>query len=56
MTQVPNPQFPFLGVHLTPRMDGSVWVGPNAVLAFSRQGYSYTDFSWRDFKEMMCFR
>ncbi|XP_064402645.1 L-2-hydroxyglutarate dehydrogenase, mitochondrial-like [Halichondria panicea] len=52
---VPNPQFPFLGVHFTPRMDGSVWVGPNAVLAFSREGYSYTDISWTDLKEMLCF-
>ncbi|KAB5582213.1 hypothetical protein PHYPO_G00184550 [Pangasianodon hypophthalmus] len=33
---VPDPRFPFLGVHFTPRMDGSVWLGPNAVLAFKR--------------------
>ncbi|XP_051819419.1 L-2-hydroxyglutarate dehydrogenase, mitochondrial [Antechinus flavipes] len=45
---VPNPRFPFLGVHFTPRMDGSVWVGPNAVLAFKREGYSPLDFSFRD--------
>lgn len=36
---VPDPRFPFLGVHFTPRMDGSVWLGPNAVLAFAREGY-----------------
>lgn len=36
---VPDPRFPFLGVHFTPRMDGSVWLGPNAVLAFKREGY-----------------
>ena len=36
---VPNPKLPFLGVHFTPRMDGSVWLGPNAVLAFKREGY-----------------
>ena len=36
---VPDPAFPFLGVHFTPRMDGSVWLGPNAVLAFAREGY-----------------
>ena len=36
---VPNPNFPFLGVHFTPRLDGSVWIGPNAVLAFKREGY-----------------
>ncbi|CAO1307970.1 unnamed protein product [Diamesa serratosioi] len=39
---VPDPRFPFLGVHFTPRMDGSVWLGPNAVLAFKREGYSWT--------------
>jgi L-2-hydroxyglutarate oxidase LhgO len=38
---VPDPQFPFLGVHFTPRMDGSIWLGPNAVLAFAREGYSF---------------
>ena len=37
---VPDPRFPFLGVHFTPRMDGSVWLGPNAVPAFRREGYS----------------
>jgi L-2-hydroxyglutarate oxidase LhgO/3-mercaptopyruvate sulfurtransferase SseA len=38
---VPDPAFPFLGVHFTPRMDGSVWLGPNAVLAFAREGYKF---------------
>jgi 2-hydroxyglutarate dehydrogenase len=38
---VPDPQFPFLGVHFTPRMDGSIWLGPNAVPAFAREGYSF---------------
>jgi L-2-hydroxyglutarate oxidase LhgO len=38
---VPDPQFPFLGVHFTPRMNGDVWLGPNAVLAFAREGYSF---------------
>jgi len=38
---VPDPNFPFLGVHFTPRMDGSVWLGPNAVPAFAREGYSF---------------
>jgi L-2-hydroxyglutarate oxidase len=37
---VPDPTFPFLGVHATVRLDGSVWLGPNAVLAFARDGYS----------------
>jgi len=40
---VPDPRFPFLGVHFTPRMDGSVWLGPNAVLAFKREGYKWND-------------
>ncbi|XP_073729568.1 L-2-hydroxyglutarate dehydrogenase, mitochondrial isoform X2 [Misgurnus anguillicaudatus] len=46
---VPNPRFPFLGVHFTPRMDGSVWLGPNAVLAFKREGYKLFDFNAQDF-------
>ena len=36
---VPDPGFPFLGVHTTKRLDGSMWLGPNAVLAFARDGY-----------------
>ena len=38
---VPDPAFPFLGVHFTPRMDGTIWLGPNAVLAFAREGYNF---------------
>jgi len=45
---VPNPQLPFLDVHLTPRIDGSVEAGPNAVLATKREGYSWRDFSISD--------
>ncbi|CAF1378350.1 unnamed protein product [Adineta ricciae] len=45
---VPDPKFPFLGVHFTPRMDGSVWLGPNAVLSMKREGYGLLDFSPRD--------
>ncbi|MEY4385514.1 MAG: L-2-hydroxyglutarate oxidase [Verrucomicrobiota bacterium] len=45
---VPNPDFPFLGVHFTKMIDGSVHAGPNAVLAFKREGYYKTDFSLRD--------
>lgn len=45
---VPNPDFPFLGVHFTKMIDGSVHAGPNAVLAFKREGYYKTDFSARD--------
>eukprot|EP00116_Pleurobrachia_bachei_P005397 sb/3465659/ len=83
---VPNPNFPFLGVHFTPRMDGAIWLdglttylaklpspvpqcsglsksliilvhsGPNAVLAGSREGYSWTDVRPRDLVEMATFR
>jgi L-2-hydroxyglutarate oxidase len=42
---VPDPRFPFLGVHFTKRIAGSVEAGPNAVLAFAREGYKKTDFS-----------
>jgi len=45
---VPDPAFPFLGVHLTTRLDGEVWAGPNAVLAFARTGYRRRDVSVRD--------
>jgi L-2-hydroxyglutarate oxidase len=49
---VPDPQFPFLGVHFTRMIDGGVEAGPNAVLAFKREGYKKTDFSFRDILEM----
>ncbi len=42
---VPDPNFPFLGVHFTKKIDGSVEAGPNAVLAFAREGYKKTAFS-----------
>jgi L-2-hydroxyglutarate oxidase LhgO len=45
---VNDPRFPFLGIHLTRRIDGEVWAGPNAVLAFARDGYRLTDFSASD--------
>lgn len=43
---VPDPAYPFLGLHLTPRIDGEVDIGPNAVLALAREGYRRRDFSW----------
>ncbi|OXB72808.1 UNVERIFIED_CONTAM: hypothetical protein H355_011332 [Colinus virginianus] len=52
---VPNPRFPFLGFHFTPRMDGSVWLGPNAVLAFKREGYKLFDFSTTDFLDAVLY-
>jgi (S)-2-hydroxyglutarate dehydrogenase len=45
---VPDPRFPFLGVHFTRRIDGEVWAGPNAVLAFAREGYRRSNISLRD--------
>lgn len=45
---VPNPKLPFLDVHLTPRVDGSMEAGPNAVLATKREGYRWRDFSVSD--------
>jgi L-2-hydroxyglutarate oxidase len=45
---VPDPRFPFLGVHFTRRIDGQVWAGPNAVLAFKRTGYRRRDISIPD--------
>jgi L-2-hydroxyglutarate oxidase len=45
---VPDAAFPFLGVHLTPRVNGGVEAGPNAVLAFKREGYRRTDVSMAD--------
>lgn len=45
---IPDPSMPFLGVHLTPMIDGSVTVGPNAMLALAREGYRKTDLSLTD--------
>lgn len=50
---VPDPRFPFLGVHLTPSVDGHVHVGPNAVLALAREGYRWRDVSPRDLGESL---
>ena len=52
---VPNPDFPFLGVHFTRMIDGTVHAGPNAVLAFKREGYHKTDFSARDTWETLTY-
>jgi len=49
---VPDPAFPFLGVHFTPRMNGDIWLGPNAVLAFSRTGYRFRDVNLRDMAQL----
>lgn len=47
---VPDPRYPFLGVHLTPRVDGEVMVGPNAVLALAREGYDWRTVSVRELR------
>lgn len=53
---VPDPRYPFLGVHLTRATDGEVEAGPNAVLAWRREGYKKTDFSLDDTSELFAFR
>ena len=50
---VPDPRFPFLGVHFTRRIDGSVEAGPNAVLATAREGYRRRDFSFQETWELL---
>ena len=59
---VPDPEFPFLGVHFTRMIDGNIEAGPNAVFAFKREGYNKTSFSfketyqslsWRGFQKLM---
>jgi (S)-2-hydroxyglutarate dehydrogenase len=52
---VPDPTIPFLGVHLTRMLDGSVHAGPNAVLALRREGYRWRDVSARDLAETVSF-
>jgi (S)-2-hydroxyglutarate dehydrogenase len=49
---VPDPRYPFLGVHLTPRVDGEVFIGPNAVLALAREGYTWGTVSLPDVKDV----
>jgi (S)-2-hydroxyglutarate dehydrogenase len=52
---VPNPQFPFLGVHFTRMVQGGVEAGPNAVLAFAREGYKLTQVNAKDVIDVMTF-
>ncbi len=52
---VPNPDFPFLGVHFTRMIDGTIHAGPNAVLSLKREGYHKTDFDLKDFAEVMSY-
>ncbi len=50
---VPDPNFPFLGVHFTRMIKGGIEAGPNAVLAFKREGYKHSDISFPDLAQMM---
>jgi L-2-hydroxyglutarate oxidase len=52
---VPNPDFPFLGVHFARTIDDSIYAGPNAVLAFKREGYRRTDINCADLLEILTF-
>ena len=52
---LPAPDFPFLGVHLTRMIDGQVLAGPNAVLAYAREGYKATDINLRDLGEALAY-
>jgi len=52
---VPDPRFPFLGVHFTRRINGKVDAGPNAVLALQREGYRHSDVSLRDLASYLAF-
>lgn len=52
---VPNPKYPFLGVHFTRKIQGGVTAGPNAVLAFKREGYARTSFSLADSLDLASF-
>jgi (S)-2-hydroxyglutarate dehydrogenase len=52
---VPDPQFPFLGVHFTKKINGEYEAGPNAVLAFAREGYKFRNVNLRDLASMFIF-
>jgi L-2-hydroxyglutarate oxidase LhgO len=53
---VPDPRFPFLGAHFTRRLNGEVWLGPNAVLAFAREGYHRLAINARELWETLQYR
>jgi L-2-hydroxyglutarate oxidase len=53
---VPNPEFPFLGVHFTKKIHGDYEAGPNAVLAFAREGYTFWNVCWTDLAAMFAFK
>jgi len=53
---VPDPNFPFLGVHFTRMINGGIEAGPNAVLAFKREGYTKKDFSFDDVLHLLTYK
>lgn len=53
---VPNPDFPFLGVHFTRMTNGDIECGPNAVFTFKREGYKKTDFNWKDTRNALGYK
>jgi len=53
---VPDPKYPFLGVHYTPMIGGEVECGPNAVFTFKREGYSKTSFNWKDSLQALSYK
>lgn len=53
---IPDPELPFLGIHLTRTIDGTITVGPNAVLGFKREGYGRYNFNLKDVAEMLSFK
>ncbi len=53
---VPDPAYPFLGVHFTRMFDGRVECGPSAVMAFAREGYRFADFDFRELTEVLAYR
>ena len=53
---VPDPRFPFLGVHYTKMIEGGIDCGPNAVLAFAREGYNKTDFNGKDLWDALSYK
>ena len=52
---VPNPNFPFLGVHFTSMVQGGVEAGPNAVWALGREAYNWKTFNWKDTRESLAY-
>ena len=53
---VPNPSFPFLGVHFTRMTSGEIECGPNAVFTFKREGYGKYDFNFKDTYDALCYK